>query len=327
MKNQSFYSQLATAYAQSLTDEMSADAPRIQLDAQEIETLVSILAACAAPLQANKATLVPERKRALSAYQCWKSNPQVKSKFRQDYPGSNGPATNKQMGLLWKALTPEERQPFEEQNAKLKEEFAAAHPEGEAPPKKTRTNKPNETKKPKCRTGYQHFKMDEGVRKALKLEMPDAEEGSSYFATFSKALSAKWKTLTTEEQQPYLEKAATEKAAVAAIKAAPVVVQQVISTAVTLMTTPPSSDSDEAQTGDTTEPSVTPETSPTAKSKKRGPTPYQIWKKTPANKEAFISSFPESDTKELGRLMKDAWKGATDEQRSQGTVPVCEGGG
>lgn len=143
-KTQTFFDKLQTAYMAALTADMSADHPRIQLHEDEIGTLVDILASCAAPLLEK--AVVPTggaRKRALSVYQVWKSDPDVKAKFRQDYPGYNGPATNKQMGILWKALTESERQPFEERAAKLKEEFDAANPEDQAPaPKRTRTKKP-----------------------------------------------------------------------------------------------------------------------------------------------------------------------------------------
>ena len=128
------------------------------------------------------------RKRARSAYQIWKSDEQVKSAFRLQHPGSDGPTTNKLMGVQWKALTETNRQKWLDAAADEKEQFTAVT-----------TSPPVPKARKRARSAYMFFKTDPQIRSATKSSLPTAtiKEISQKFE------AAVGRTFTGEEAEVY----------------------------------------------------------------------------------------------------------------------------
>ncbi len=217
--------QLATAFQSALTADCQGDQPAVQLMPEEIASLVALFQRSAAEVQppapVPAAKTKPAKKgrvRARSTYQIWKADPEVKAAFRLAHPGSDGPTTNKKMGEMWKALTDEEKTPFEALHEAELAEYASGAPKKENQNDETEKKEKKQPKKKKerkrARTGYMLYKGDEQVRKALREAHPEAD-----FAAFSKLLSEQWKQLSDDEQQPYKDIAAAEKAEFEATKA------------------------------------------------------------------------------------------------------------
>ena len=109
---QAFTQELTTAFQKALTADSKTEHPTVQLSDDEIASLVAFLQRIAVGVQPTKAEK-KGRVRARSTYQIWKSDDAVKEAFRTKHPGSDGPTTNKLMGDMWKALSDEEKAPFE----------------------------------------------------------------------------------------------------------------------------------------------------------------------------------------------------------------------
>ncbi len=302
------FSEIQAAFAKVLAEDCQSDEPAVQLMPEEQASLVAMLGKvleAMPPLPTTTTKTKTGRKRARSAYQCWKSNADVKAAFREEHPGSDGPTTNKLMGQMWKALSAEEKAPFEAESAKEKEQFQSSAPATSPKTKATKGKRACGKPRKRARSAYQLYKMDESVRKTLREAMPDAD-----FATFSKALSAQWKELSEEDAKPFHEAAAVEKAEFAANTSesesdepsdtqAPSETQERTEAAQILR------DLSSAETSSLTEESTT-SASP---KKKRGSSPYQQWKKHPATKAKFTSEHPEVEDKaDMTRLLKSEWE-------------------
>ena len=306
------FSEIQAAFAKVLAEDCQSDEPAVQLMPEEQASLVAMLGKvleAMPPLSTTTTKTKTGRKRARSAYQCWKSNADVKAAFREEHPGSDGPTTNKLMGQMWKALSAEEKAPFEAESAKEKEQFQSSAPATSPKTKTTKGKRACGKPRKRARSAYQLYKMDESVRKTLREAMPDAD-----FATFSKALSAQWKELSEEDANPFHEAAAVEKAEFATNTSEsesdePSDTQELTEAAQILR------DRASAETSSLTEESTT-SASP---KKKRGSSPYQQWKKHPATKAKFTSEHPEVEDKaDMTRLLKSEWEsmeGETDQEK------------
>ena len=192
-----------SALQSALQTRLGSEDSGLELTSEQLAVLMRLISESETALISSKPTTTTgkARKRAKSAYQFWKSDEEVKAKFREDHPDSDGPTTNRLMGQHWKALSEEDRVPYQEMSDKDKLEFESNS--GAVSPKPS--GKKEKVRK-RARSGYQLFKSDEEVKARVRSANPDAD-----FATFSKALSTEWSSLSDEEKEPFLEKAKAEK--------------------------------------------------------------------------------------------------------------------
>lgn len=123
----------------------------------------------------------------------------IRDKIKEDNPEMKQTEIMKKMGEMWTALTDEEKLPFVEQAAKLREEApmvevaAKKKVDADAPPKPA-----------PAKSAYVLFSMDQ--REAVKAENPEADTKE-----LMKLLGAKWSSMSNEEKQKYVEQAAPDK--------------------------------------------------------------------------------------------------------------------
>jgi hypothetical protein len=151
----------------------------------------------------------PKVKRARSAYTLYSLDPAVRNPVKKANQDADFGTLSKLISAQWKALSPEDKKPYEEKSgaekvkvAETKATMAAAN--GTALPGKTK----------RARSAYTLYSMDPEVRKAVKVTHPDAD-----FGKLSQLISAQWKDLSAEDRKPYTDKSNGEKAVVAEAKA------------------------------------------------------------------------------------------------------------
>ena len=285
----------------------TAEEPVLQLMPEEVDTLMTLFSKALNELPQEDTTKKPkkspkDRKRARSAYQIWKSDPQVKTSFREAHPDLKGSKEiNKAMGDAWKALTDEEKSTFTQAALDEKTAWLEAHPEAAKTTTPKSDSSPKSESSPKsrkrARTPYEIFKSDPQTKVRLNLE-----EGATY-PQICKATKELWEDLSEEERCPFVDKAAEDAAHFQVESKTREVVAGALNTGLQLAI------ANSPSTSDSTSESPAPK-------RKRGPSAYQKWKKDPATKTAVAERFPDVTGKELTKHFKEVWNEMTVEDQS-----------
>ena len=139
------------------------------------------------------------KKRARSAYTLFTMNDKVKEMVRNENPGLNFSEFSKVLSEKWKSLSDSEKEPYQLESNKEKDNLSLTNSEKPVQEQKMNTRQ-------RARTPYVFYIMDTKVREEIKKDNPEANFGS-----LSKLLAAKWKTLSEQERLPYQEKSLAEK--------------------------------------------------------------------------------------------------------------------
>ena len=158
---------------------------------------------------APAATAPKVAKRAPSAYNLFIQDAAMRASVQKEGEAMSAKDIMSALGHKWKSLSAEAKQPWLEKAAEAKAAFQATAPA--AKPRKVAKRAPS---------AYNLFVQDAAMRASVQ------KEGEAMSAPdMMRALGAKWKSLTEEAKQPWLEKAAEAKAkaqvGVVAVEAVP----------------------------------------------------------------------------------------------------------
>ena len=156
----------------------------------------------------------------VSAYSMFQKDTEQRNKVKSAL-GANATFgdISKGMSAAWKGLPDDDRAVYQTQSDKVKSETPSSSITSTNNTTTTTTtttttkgvkSKTIPKKLKRARSAYTLFTMDETVKAQVKDENPDADFGAQ-----SKLLGAKWKTLSTEDRQPYHTTSNAEKASLA----------------------------------------------------------------------------------------------------------------
>ena len=173
------------AFLSALKARLSSEDSGLELSSEQVAVLMRLVSESETALNSSK----PDKKlkRARSGYQLFKMDVVVKARVRSANQDADFATFSKALSTEWSSISDEDKEPFLEKARVEKEAFDVG-------------------KKKRSLSGYQLFKMDDDSKVRVRRANPDAD-----FATFSKALSTEWTSLSDEDKQPFLEKAAEDR--------------------------------------------------------------------------------------------------------------------
>ncbi len=227
----------------------------------------------------TKTTNPKKRKRGRSAYILYTMDPTVKDKVKADHPNADFAEMSKILGGLWKALSTEERQPYEEASKMEKVTIAQTQAQDQS---QDQTQQGVTKTRKRARSAYTLYSSDPAVREAVRQAHPDADFGS-----LSKFIGEKWKTLTEEEREPYQKANAAEKQQLA-----------------------------EAMAQEAQDPSQNPSKGK-GKVRKRARSAYTLYTMDPVVKETIKKANPDATFADFSKLLSQGWKELSPEDKTK----------
>ncbi len=211
--NSNFSQALRTAFTSALAADIEGDTRSAIL-----QTLDTALARALETSKVTTTTAVKAKKdkKNRSAYQIWKSDSTVKEEFRTAHPDIKGANDfNKAMGEEWKAIKADASLLAKWTDLAAQEKIAYDARKADTDVKgnddgKTKTKKSSKKdKKPRGRTAYMLYKMDDAIKQRIVDDHPSATFGEK-----AKIVAAWWGALDEGGKTKWTDMAAAEKATI-----------------------------------------------------------------------------------------------------------------
>ena len=217
MSTTTIHSNFSKALRNAFTSALAAD-----IDGDTRSAILQTLdTALARALETSKVTTTAttkakKDKKNRSAYQIWKSDSTVKEEFRTAHPDIKGANDfNKAMGEEWKAIKADASLLAKWTDLAAQEKIAYDARKADTDVKgnddgKTKTKKSSKKdKKPRGRTAYMLYKMDDAIKQRIVDDHPSATFGEK-----AKIVAAWWGALDDEGKTKWTDMAAAEKATI-----------------------------------------------------------------------------------------------------------------
>ena len=198
---------MSTAWKELATDERAV----YQSQSDKVKTETPSGSISSTTTKNTKTKTTPKKlKRARSAYTLFTMDETVKAQIKMENPDADFGAQSKLLGIKWKTVSLEERQPYHTASNAEKANLAS---NSDTLGVTTTTTTTKQRKR--ARSAYTLYSSDEKVREVVKSSNPDADFGAQ-----SKLIAAQWKELTDTEREPYITASEKEKAEMTASKLA-----------------------------------------------------------------------------------------------------------